>query len=456
MLTFDNSANSDTVLHLVLETISAESFLRRAEYDETQCWEKQLEDLDYAVKLDPTCGDALWRKAEIQLAAGLYSDSLASIDRARKLDPEAALYRLTRASALANLGRNREASDELQPLFKEQETPGYAKACAYNEVATLLASPPQLDYAQALKQRLSAVQLATPSAAEERVAVRLRARSLLVRTYLDIACDISSGDWRDKPSAMSKWLSGAKEICDAMIKQDGAKEDLRFLVMRETIAASANVDNVAKDAALDEAISLGERLAANSTDNLFKRSVRRDLAKLLFDGARVSLGQGDSNRAREFAIRSATLCDEVYSPSELSPRQQAWMGRLFFYLGSACAVHDDNHREAVRWYERALPLLVRTAPTGAGRPRGEHGERLVSMGVSYWGAGSRNEAMRLTKEGLDSMLEAHSAGQLDRKSLAVPYSNLAAMYKLVGKLDESRKMSVLATKMESGEKPERD
>lgn len=456
MLTLDNSAKTDTVLQLVLETISAEPFLRRAEFDDTQSWEKQLEDLNFAVTLDPTCGDAYWRKAEIQLAAGLFGDSLASIDRARKLDPDAALYRLTRASVLASLGRNREASDELQPLFKEQDTAGYAKACAYNEVATLLASPPQFDYTQALKQRLSAVQFITPLAAEERVAVRRRARLLLVRTYLDIACDISAGDWRDKPAAMSKWLSGAKEICDAMIQQDAARDDLRFLVMRETIAANANIDNVPKDLGLDEAIALGERLAEKSTDNLFKRSVRRDLAKLLFDGTRVALSRGDANQAREFAIRSATLCDEVYIPSELSPRQQAWMGRLFFYLGSACAVHDDNHREAVRWYERALPLLNRTAPTGSGRSRGEHGERLVSMGVSYWGAGSRNEAIRLTKEGLDSMLESHGAGQLDRKALAVPYSNLAAMYKLVGKLDESRKMSTLSTKMESSEKPERE
>ena len=90
MLMLAPNASSQTVPQLVLEAISAEPFWRRAESDTTQAWEKQLLDLDYAVKLDPGCAEAHWRKAEILLAAGQFEEASASVERAVKLEPETA------------------------------------------------------------------------------------------------------------------------------------------------------------------------------------------------------------------------------------------------------------------------------------------------------------------------------------------------------------------------------
>jgi tetratricopeptide (TPR) repeat protein len=450
MLTLEPGEESTVVMHLVLEVINAESFVRRAESDREHQWEKQLLDLEYAAKVDPTNAEVHACLSEVLAAAGRHSEALNAIDRALKLNSSAPISRVKRAAALGNLGRGNEAIEELQQLLREKSTP-LVGALAYYQLGALLAAPPQQNYAQSLKQRMTAVQLATPLASEKTVALRQQSRMLLVQAYLGIAQDIASGEWRDKPAAMGKWLQGAGEIADAMIRDDGGDESLRFLVVRETVAAHANIEEVPLDTHVDEAIAMGERLAAAATDAEYQLSLKREFAKLLFDAARISLGNQDRDRARALAQRSAALCDEVLIQEELTPRQEAWIGRLQFYLGSTCAVQDENHREAVRWYERALPFLTRTAATIPCRQLGEHGERLVSMGVSYWGAGARNEALRLTNEGLEAMLETHRAGQLERRALVVPYANLASMYKLVGKPAEARKMSVLAAKMEGAD-----
>ena len=98
----------------------------------------------------------------------------------------------------------------------------------------------------------------------------------------------------------------------------------------------------------------------------------------------------------------------------------------------------------------ALPLLSHAAPGEPSGLLGEHGERLVSMGVSYWESGAHNEAVKLSEEGLDAMVKTSQAGYLERRALVVPYSNLSSMYTELGKLAEARKMAVLASKAEQG------
>lgn len=96
-----------------------------------------------------------------------------------------------------------------------------------------------------------------------------------------------------------------------------------------------------------------------------------------------------------------------------------------------------------------MPLLTKTAPREAGNALGRHGERFVSMGVSYWAVGARNEAIRLTKEGIDALEKASRSGHFGRQELVVPYANLASMYQSLGKHAEARRMSALAQKIEA-------
>lgn len=448
MLMLTPSGAGHVVPQLVLESIAAEPFWRRAESDTTHAWENQLRDLDYAVKLDPGCGEAHWRKAEILLAAGQADEALAAIDQALQHEPESSAYRLTRALILAESGQARDAAVDVQRVFKDAQAPPYVRGFAYHQLATLLVTPPKSQVTDALKHRLSAVQLLAPAASDPRVVLRRQARLLLVHVYLQIAQDVATGPWSDKPEAVNKWLRGAGEIAEALIEQDGADEWVRFLVLRHGLAAHAAHGQIEATLQVEPALELGQTLIERAQDKLYQRSLKRDYARLLFDAALIAQAQGDVPRSRELAAKSVALCEETLHDQPLSPCQQAWIGRLYFEVGSQCALRDGNHREAIRWYERALPLLSHVAPSEPGSLLGEHGERLVSMGVSYWQAGAHTEAVKLSEEGLDAMVKTAQAGHLERRALVVPYSNLSSMYTELGKSSEARKMAVLASKAE--------
>jgi hypothetical protein len=80
---------------------------------------------------------------------------------------------------------------------------------------------------------------------------------------------------------------------------------------------------------------------------------------------------------------------------------------------------------------------------------GRHGERYVSMGASYFEAGDRELGIRLTREGLEMMREATAAAIIQETDLALPYSNLAAMYKVLGNSEESREFLEMASRVGS-------
>jgi len=61
----------------------------------------------------------------------------------------------------------------------------------------------------------------------------------------------------------------------------------------------------------------------------------------------------------------------------------------------------------------------------------------VSMGVSYWKIGARSKGLELTQAGADLVEAEVSSGLMDKEALAVPYGNLATMYKGIGNEDQS-------------------
>ena len=123
------------------------------------------------------------------------------------------------------------------------------------------------------------------------------------------------------------------------------------------------------------------------------------------------------------------------------------IGRLYFFLGSSAAVVDNNHAEAIKWYAKSRKFLTAKPPTLAAAELGRHGERFVSMGASYFEAGQHELGLRLTQDGLETMRESAEVGLTDPKALALPYSNLAAMFKLIGKSEEAREYSEIASRI---------
>ncbi len=66
------------------------------------------------------------------------------------------------------------------------------------------------------------------------------------------------------------------------------------------------------------------------------------------------------------------------------------------------------------------------------------------MGVTYWQIGEKDHAIDLTLHGVELVEKAVDAGSLPKKSLAVPYGNLATMYEQLGEKEDAAKYASLA------------
>jgi hypothetical protein len=115
-------------------------------------------------------------------------------------------------------------------------------------------------------------------------------------------------------------------------------------------------------------------------------------------------------------------------------------------MGAVYANNRRDHRTAVSWFDKAIPLLGRSPPQEAMADLSRLGDSFVSMGVSYWNAGNRRKAIALTEHGANLIEESVRRGAHDRSLLIIPYTNLAAMNREVGDSAGANRMQELAEK----------
>ena len=71
------------------------------------------------------------------------------------------------------------------------------------------------------------------------------------------------------------------------------------------------------------------------------------------------------------------------------------------------------------------------------------------MAISYWQVGRREDAVTLSRRGVDLMVAAVDKSQLEERSLAVAYGNLATMYAEEGDDQQSKNYAEMASRAEA-------
>ena len=95
-------------------------------------------------------------------------------------------------------------------------------------------------------------------------------------------------------------------------------------------------------------------------------------------------------------------------------------------------------------YEKALPMFDRDPSELAASDVGAIGEYLVSIGISQWETGRKEDALRTTIKGAQWMNLAVDNGQLTATAMSIPYSNLASMHKSLGNTRQASEFAELA------------
>ena len=255
------------VAQIILEPISAEPFVLRAETTMGSRYDLSRRDLEQAIKLEPANARAHWLLSRVLAAGGQHQKAIAAAAEAVRLDPGDAQFRVTHAQTLAETGQFSEALDEAQKAVQTSQHRPHVKAQATSLMGDLLASGPNPDFRRALGLHTQAIQLADPLLSETHPAIRIAAKEVLVDAHLGAAHDIAWGEWKNKPKAVSKWLERAVAVADDLVNNEGGSQEQLFRVYTRALGAYVGVrGEIDPEPTIAAAVDSGDKLIAAARD----------------------------------------------------------------------------------------------------------------------------------------------------------------------------------------------
>ncbi|MGQ9574214.1 MAG: hypothetical protein ACUVUC_02760 [Thermoguttaceae bacterium] len=420
------------VAQIILEPVTAEPFVLRAETNLESQPEASLRDLDQALKLSAQNARAHWLRARLLALGGEAPQALAAADQAVRLAPQDPQYRVTRAQILGQLGRFAEAIQEAEKAVASSNHRPHIKARAQCLIGDLLGSGPQPDYKRAIQHHTEAIRTASQLKASPHPAVRLPAKETMVDAHLGAAHDIAWGNWNQKETAVQTWLERASALAEELIDKDGGSLEQRFRVASRALAAYVGLQGKLDPTPWTEKAALaGEELLKAAANDRQRQQIHWEIGMALYDAVQIFQMRGQRDQALKYGQQAIAHLEGGQTAKE-GPMDAYLLGRLYFRLGSIHALGEQNHREAVGWFDKAVPVLQQASERLAPFEMGRLGETFVSMGVSYWETGQKDMAVKLTQQGAELVEKAVAAGALERKALDVPYTNLATMHRQLG------------------------
>jgi tetratricopeptide (TPR) repeat protein len=437
------------VAQVLFDPIDVESFFLRAERYKDRAPQQSLADIEFVLQQRGKHGPALALAAEIFYHSGQLTDATAQIDAALQVEPASPAYLLTKAEILGESGDFTAAQQACRHLLQRPNLPPELKARALCLSGDFLANGPDRDYPSAIKQHLAAIQAAEPLAKSPRAAIRRVAKHTLVQANLGVANDIAWGYWQQKDKVVPKWLVAAHDAAEDLINHEGADESLHLLVLRRALAASAGTQGKLDPVAwTKEVVATGRRLIDASDDPWRRSRLEWEVGLALYDALQADQARGYHDHALSNSSMVVKHLESSLKQRQATPHSTHLLGRLYFRIGAIYAVDLNDHRLAVTWFQKSLPLLERPLPTTAVADVGRLGESFVSMGISYWEANQREEAIRLTHHGISLVMQGIKDRVISPDALAVPYSNLAFMHRELGDAKQAESYAQMASSVD--------
>jgi len=422
---------TDRVSEIILEAITAEPFVIRAERMMKTDLDLALRDANSAIRVDPNTARAHWIRAKVMVTMGDPAKAHESAAKAVEIEPRNSEYRMLHARILGQIGRMSEAIAETNRVLDISRGDTHMIGRAYCQLGDLMASGARPDYAAAIRYHMQAISTVASLIDDPDDERRLDVKKLLVDAHLGAAYDVAWGTWRDKEASAKRWLELAAKHATDIDENEGGGGTQAFRVAGRALGACVGLrGRLDPEPYAEEAIRTGRMLVAATEDPMVKAQHNWDLGMALYDTLQTYQMQGNQDKALQYGER-AIEAFEVSGTGNRAAGSDYIVGRLYFRLGAIYAIRDKNHRAAIEYFDKAVPLLQQPLPS-TDTDLGRHGETFVSMGVSYWKSGQREMAIEVTEFGVELMEEAVRKGQLARSALAVPYNNLVSMHRQLG------------------------
>ncbi|MDA0660496.1 MAG: hypothetical protein O3C60_16935 [Planctomycetota bacterium] len=437
------------VSEIMLEPVRGELFRLRAEYDFDFNYENGLSDLKRAVVLDPLDARAHCLLAKAHQHAGELPLASDAIQTAISLDPESVFCQIAYAGILADQGNVTDAIGIVRDITEREGAHTVEKAEAHLVLGDLLAYGPKPDYLQALEHHLKAVQLSVDGAGAQQFLLRRMAKQVLIQAHASIARDIAGGYFQRQTEVVPKWLDRAQRLAKEYLERDQGDPAFRIELYRRMLDAYALLPaQFDPQVAVEQILTDGRQLIANHADARFQQRVEWEMAQALYQAGEIERARGNGDKSLQFANNAIALFENARTGRTAVAADGALEGQLYFLLGALYAVHKQDHAEAVKWFDKAEPLLRGTTSPSRFADYGLNGERFVSMGVSFWETQQQQRAIDSTLHGVTLIKQAVNENILTESSLSVPYGNLATMHQNMGNQNAAQRYAQMMAKAE--------
>jgi tetratricopeptide (TPR) repeat protein len=388
---------------------------------------------------------AHWLLADIYLATGQADKAVSESSAALEVEPENAAYQLRHAEALELVGRYDEAVREVRAVLDRGNTAPVVKAQAFHAMAALASLGEKSISSKAVSFDTKAIEIADSLATSKNIKERRAAKQVLIEAHLAIARAISRQEYKGKVEAISEWIGRASGLAEGAIASDGGSLELRLLVARQALGALASMKPTKDPAAfVTEAQDTANALKQQYDDELWQRRIKWELGEAYYHAVRIELVRNETATALRYGQSAIENLADGAETRQAVHDSELLVGQLYFQIGAVYAVLKQDHKSASQWYDKAVPLLTAPQPVSDLLTPQLEGEELVSMGVTYWQVGEKDRALDLTLNGATMTQQAVDRGVLPKSSLAVPYGNLATMYKQLGQVGDAAKYAELA------------
>ncbi len=411
--------------------IEASHFLLRAEARFDRQDSEALADIGRALQQQPNSPQALALKARLLWRVGRRGEASAAIADAIQADSQNPEYLLFHARLLDEAGDYERALAETRHALSLSNASAVSRARGLVQLGELTAAGPEPDYRQPIESYQQAIKLAESALGDSRASVRRKAAEALVDAHLGIAYAIAWGRWKMKAMAVEKWLERAEVVAQESLpsKQLDAHGELR--ICQTALAACVGAQGLIDPAPWAErAMKAGQQQMAQTRDPLCRQRLNWQVGLTLHDALQTFQARQEFEPALKYGMAAAQCLDQAAPGRQFTAADAYMLGRLYYRLGSLHAMRLDQHQTAVAWYDKALPLLERQPDPEANLS--QHGETLVTAAISYWNENQRDKAVALTSRGIKLLERAAARGEIGKRSLSVPYANLAAMHEQLG------------------------
>ena len=448
----DSAEIDERVSDVLLETINPEAFLLRARETAQANLSQSIADLEQVATMDRKSAEAQRGLAEYYLSIGKAITAERYAAEAVDLEPTNHANRLQWVKCFRQLARYDQAVEQARKVLEAQNAAPLEKATALEEMAQL-ASLGSQDVAQrSIPLHTKAIDIADKLANGDDADLRHRAQCLLIDAHLAIATQIAQGNFQDKGRAVPEWIERASGLAEALIDEDVSYMPRRLQVSVSALAAATMLDQpIDPKLWVKEAEETVELLEKELTDRLTCSQFDWQLGLAYLHAADIEHVRSQAASAKRLGKLAEETLSELSRQRDELPDTGYTMGRLYFQIGAVYAIHEQDHEAACKWYDQAAELLLNPVPVTTLAVPQQHGDALVSMGVSYWRTNDRERAVELTQAGVELIEQAVDAGLLASSTLSIPYENLSAMHQALGNEEPAERYQQLARKIGTGQ-----